>query len=93
LFLDADLEGEPAVVVGDSKHVPVGFELPFCSMIRMRGGTLTIRDLTSTIIPEKHLRGTVDAQSRTFGTHVVVHGERPNRMQRTRPAQATKPRR
>lgn len=94
LFLDTDLEGEPAVVVGDSKHVPVGFELPFYSLIQMGSGTLTIRDLTSTIIPEK-VRGTVDAQrSRASGTHVVVHGERPSKqMQRTRPAQAKKPRR
>jgi hypothetical protein len=79
LFLDPDLKGEPAVVVGDSEHVPVGFELPFCSWIQWRDGTLTIRDLTSMVIPEKHLRATVDAQSRATGTHVVVHGKRPNK--------------
>lgn len=77
LFLDADLGLDPAVVVGDSRHVPVAYRLPVMSTIEVRDGTLVIRDRTSEIIPDAKLRRSARAQSRATGVHVVVHGEQP----------------
>lgn len=83
LYFDESLHPNPAVVVAGRRHVPVGFNLPFASVLEMRDGTLLVRDITSKIIPEKRLRRSVASQAQATGAQIIIHGQLPNkRLQR-----------
>ncbi len=79
LFLDESLEREPAVVVTEQRHVPVGYELPFASRIEMNDGTLIIRDVTAYIIPDAGSRRSLQARSRATGATITVYPKLPNK--------------